>query len=73
MKEQAVNKNIQLREVSVKCGGSAVGEIYEACVLKAGPYPMGKVLAPWGGKLTAQGFEVTEPTGYVQWPADLRK
>lgn len=63
-------EDARIRELCVKFGGSALGPIYDASVMKAGPLPIGEALKPWGGSLGVHGFEVGEAakSQFGTWP-----
>ncbi len=63
----------RIRELCVKFGGAPLGDIYDGCVMRGGPFPMDKVLEPWKGMMGEAGFALPENTGFEQWPMDLRK
>jgi len=63
----------RIRELCVKYGGAALGDIYDDCVMRAGPFPTNRALAPWKGELKDGVFSVPEHTGFDQWPMDSRK
>jgi predicted metalloprotease with PDZ domain len=66
-------EDIRIRELCVKFGGAPLGQIYDDCVMKAGPLPVEAAMAPWSGKLGENGFEVSETakSSFGTWPLKI--
>lgn len=66
-------KDARLRELCMQVGGPKLGEIYDACVMKPGPFPIQQAVAPWGILFGTKGFTAPEGSGFNKWPYDLRR
>ncbi|MCC7433172.1 MAG: M61 family metallopeptidase [Methanoregulaceae archaeon] len=71
-------KDARIRELCVEFGGAALGPIYDATIMKAGPMPFAEALKPWPFVMFSrdQGFVVAADANaadFAQWPLPIKR